>query len=156
MKQLYKPFYLQFAGDIMRLYFQKNWKGRLARATFAEPVEYFDIEKRGRVREKVRKVLPPRISLRFLSSTNFLLIVAAFFTVFMFCGSSLGFFFLSFLCWSLFILIRAITEPETKLDDVIYLFGNRNYNVDFMGRKERLVYPLSTSSSASEMGLDQG
>jgi len=127
----------KFAGDIMRYYFQRNWKGRLTRATFSEPVEYFDLEKKGRVREKIRKVLPPRISLRFLSSVNFLLIVLALGAVCMLMGLSFGTVPVFLFFWCVFIVVRAVTEPETKLDDVIYMFGNRNYNVDFRGQRER-------------------
>lgn len=120
----------------MRHYFQKNLKGRFVRAAFAEPVEYFDMERRGRVREKIRKVLPPRINLRFLSSVNFLSIILAVFVVCIFCGLFYGIIPAFMVCWLLFIGVRAITEDEKKLDDLIYLFGDRNYNVDFRGLNE--------------------
>ncbi|CAL8081721.1 unnamed protein product [Orchesella dallaii] len=128
----------KLAGDIMRVYFQRNWKGRLARAFFAQPVEYFDVEKRrGRAREKVRKVLPPRVSLRFLGSQNFLSIFAAFFVLCLLFGLFASIPFVMLLFWGFFVVVRALTEPDKKLEDLIYLFGDRNYNVDFRGRQER-------------------
>ncbi|ODN06486.1 Sphingomyelin phosphodiesterase 4 [Orchesella cincta] len=128
----------KFAGDIMSVYFQRTWKGRFARATFAQPVEYFDVEKRrGRSREKVRKVLPPRVSLRFLCSLNFLCIFALFFVVCLLFGWTLGIPGVMLLFWGIFVTVRAIAEPDKKLDDLIYLYGDRNYNVDFRGRQDR-------------------
>lgn len=121
----------------MRHYFQRSWKGRLARAAFAEPIEYFNLDKKARSREKARKVLPPRINLRFLSSINFLLIILGFFVVFMLCGVVYGIIPVILVFWMIFVVVRAVTEPEKKLDDLIYMFGDRNYNVDFRGRNEQ-------------------
>lgn len=121
----------------MRHYFQRSWKGRLARAAFAEPVEYFDIERKGRSREKLRKVLPPRVSLRFMASVNFLVLFMIFFAVCSLCGVSYGLLPLIVAFWGLYVVIRAATEPEKKLDDLIYIYGDRNYNVDFRGLRER-------------------
>lgn len=124
----------------MRLYFQKSWKGRVARAAFAEPIEYFDVERRGRVREKTRKVLPPRINLRLLSSINFLFIMAALILALMICGfTKFGIFLMMLFFWVIYIAVKAVSESESKLDDLIYLFGDRNYNVDFRGRRERMT-----------------
>lgn len=105
---------------IEKKYFEANFLGSVTRAVFAAPVFYEDLYKKGPAQSvKIKRYLPPRVSLRPLASTFAIVNFVAFILL----GLLFSFKGTSWIVWPLgiyliYILLTVFMEPADNLPNL--------------------------------------